>query len=247
MREQRKADRQAGGDTRPPQRKDRPFHLLLAHSADNFVDQRGRQARPLLDGLGLAFADCFPFLYTSATRLIPAHVSVVSRTAIASARRYFSKRTSPVLFVNSGPGLAIRPLRLPADGPHQSQRTAAAMAAPRSFVPALPPRSDCTRRTPLPACSQYSAFNRVIIPYGTDADFFIAAAKQRETAKERSGNWLFSQSSEPRQPRISAEIARSLADNFPAEQQNERRELQSGGSASSLGVKAIGLIRNLSP
>jgi hypothetical protein len=46
--------------------------------------------------------------------------------------------------------------------------------------------------------------------------------EQRETAKEQRAIWLFSQSVDPRQPRISAENVMQLADNFPAEQQKQQ-------------------------
>src|SRR5689334_21085725 len=60
--EQRKTDRQTGSNPRPPQRRDRTSHLLLAHPADNLIDERRRQPRTLLDGLDVAFADRFGLL-----------------------------------------------------------------------------------------------------------------------------------------------------------------------------------------
>src|SRR5689334_13836181 len=111
LREQRKADRQAGSDTRPPQRSGRALHFLFAHSADDFIDQRGRKARALLDSLRFPFSDPFRFLCTAATRLFRAHLTVVSRTAIASAGRNPLKGTVSIPFITVGPVLRSAPIR----------------------------------------------------------------------------------------------------------------------------------------
>src|SRR5271167_290888 len=54
--------------------------------------------------------------------------------------------------------------------------------------------------------------------------------EQRETAKEQRAIWLFSQSVDPRQPRISAGDVMQLADNVPAEQQKQRAAPEAGST-----------------
>jgi hypothetical protein len=43
------ADRKTGRDPRPPERNGRPRHLLFAQSANDFVNDRRRRARSLLN------------------------------------------------------------------------------------------------------------------------------------------------------------------------------------------------------